>query len=86
MEIHLIIKTQNNMLSELNKLFKLIWQKKNIYDNKSWKYFYSVFCTDNAQIIFFEFNSQVHNCPHMSTNTLWTTEFIDTQKNRSAKI
>jgi len=28
------------MLSELNKLFKLIWQKKKCCDNKSWKYFF----------------------------------------------
>jgi len=35
--------TQNNKLSQLNKLFKLIWQKKICCDNKSWKYiFYSV--------------------------------------------
>jgi len=27
------------MLSELNKLFKLIWQNKKCCDNKSWKYF-----------------------------------------------
>jgi len=33
---------ENNKLSELNKLFKLIWQKKKCYDNKSWKYFF--FC------------------------------------------
>jgi len=29
------------MLSELNKLFKLIWRKKKCCDNKSWKYFTS---------------------------------------------
>jgi len=29
------------MLSELHKLFKLIWQKK-CCDNKSWKYFFTV--------------------------------------------
>jgi len=27
------------MLSELHKLFKLIWQKKKCCDYKSWKYF-----------------------------------------------
>jgi len=36
----LIIRNQNNKLSELNKLFKLIWQKKKCCDNKSWKYLY----------------------------------------------
>jgi len=29
------------MLSELHKLFKLIWQKKK-WDYKSWKYFFTV--------------------------------------------
>jgi len=28
------------MLSELNKSFKLIWQKKKCCNNKSWKYFF----------------------------------------------
>jgi len=28
------------MLSELHKLFKLIWQKKKRCDYKSWKYFF----------------------------------------------
>jgi len=28
------------MLSELHKLFKLIWQKKYCRDYKSWKYFF----------------------------------------------
>jgi len=31
--------TQNIMLSELHKLFKLIWPKKKCCDYKSWKYF-----------------------------------------------
>jgi len=30
------------MLSELHKLFKLIWQKKYCRDYKSWKYFFTV--------------------------------------------
>jgi len=41
-EIDLIIKTQNIMLSEIHKLFKLIWQKKKYCDYKSWKYFFTV--------------------------------------------
>jgi len=46
-EIDLIIRNSiimliiNIMLSELHKLFKLIWQKK-CCDNKSWKYFFTV--------------------------------------------
>jgi len=40
MEIDLITETQNNKLSELNKLFKLIWQKKKSCDNRSWKCFF----------------------------------------------
>jgi len=34
-----------NLISYLNKnkLFKLIWQKKKFFDNKSWKYFFTVY-------------------------------------------
>jgi len=34
--------TQNIMLSELHKLFKLIWQNKKCCDYKSWKCFFAV--------------------------------------------
>jgi len=33
------------MLSEQNKLSKLIWQKKKCCDYKSWKYFLQWLCT-----------------------------------------
>jgi len=40
-DIELSSETQNSMLPELHKLFKLIWQKKKkCCDCKSWKYFF----------------------------------------------
>jgi len=38
-EIDLIIRNSNK-LSQLNKLFKLIWQEKKCCGNKSWIFFF----------------------------------------------
>jgi len=38
------------MLTELNTLFKLIWQKKKCCDNKSWKSFFLHWSTNERFI------------------------------------